>query len=463
MVGGSGRDLRLGLLRRMQAMSQAAPAPAPPALTNSNAAPGRRRADSEAGAGRGTSVAERRARYRKKKGQRAEHTRRLRDWQSKFEAKLRKRSREASTASQSSAVPAAAPIPPSPQLSSQPGPHQLPTCATLRAVAHDLQRARRVRVCCQQQEKMPPPLQAAWEAMPRALQAAISVVHLHRSSEGWGPYRALETDMLAAVPVTRVSPLWAPSAAAARCTSCGVEFSMLVRKHHCRRCGLVMCHDCTPFRDVSSPPVVSSWWGVLAGEPPDAPQPRKRTGSVESAPAAPSNPRMPAGLLEVLSGASALHALDAVQLDGGPAGDAAASPLRALTEPTQVWSRLCVHCHGMLRGVVVPHPQVQLSVGDTYHRLHPRRVQTVLTSRDAAQARALKALAGTPPPTHLTTSSPLQLARPGGPAQGRVGGTRWALQTPVLRARRLKWVSGSKRWRRGCPMKCSTGWRWGCQ
>ena len=27
---------------------------------------------------------------------------------------------------------------------------------------------------------------------------------------------------------------------------CGVEFSLLVRKHHCRECGGIYCEDCAP-------------------------------------------------------------------------------------------------------------------------------------------------------------------------------------------------------------------------
>lgn len=29
------------------------------------------------------------------------------------------------------------------------------------------------------------------------------------------------------------------------CTDCGVAFSWSVRKHHCRVCGKVFCHQCT--------------------------------------------------------------------------------------------------------------------------------------------------------------------------------------------------------------------------
>jgi len=42
---------------------------------------------------------------------------------------------------------------------------------------------------------------------------------------------------------------WAPDSHARSCAMCGTGFSFLLRKHHCRGCGLVMCDDCCPFRD----------------------------------------------------------------------------------------------------------------------------------------------------------------------------------------------------------------------
>eukprot|EP01138_Halocafeteria_seosinensis_P004872 gb/GECG01004982.1/.p1 GENE.gb/GECG01004982.1/~~gb/GECG01004982.1/.p1 ORF type:complete len:964 (+),score=151.42 gb/GECG01004982.1/:1-2892(+) len=42
------------------------------------------------------------------------------------------------------------------------------------------------------------------------------------------------------------SPLWYATKNVRECHSCGTGFSLLVRKHHCRTCGLVMCSDCVP-------------------------------------------------------------------------------------------------------------------------------------------------------------------------------------------------------------------------
>mmetsp|Transcript_25006 Transcript_25006/g.34812 ORF Transcript_25006/g.34812 Transcript_25006/m.34812 type:complete len:625 (-) Transcript_25006:99-1973(-) len=43
----------------------------------------------------------------------------------------------------------------------------------------------------------------------------------------------------------RVPPTWISDSIVARCKGCKKEFSILVRKHHCRGCGQVMCHSCT--------------------------------------------------------------------------------------------------------------------------------------------------------------------------------------------------------------------------
>lgn len=50
----------------------------------------------------------------------------------------------------------------------------------------------------------------------------------------------------------RSSPLWYNARKAKECHSCGTGFSLLVRKHHCRACGLVMCSDCVPRSTVVS-------------------------------------------------------------------------------------------------------------------------------------------------------------------------------------------------------------------
>ena len=42
-----------------------------------------------------------------------------------------------------------------------------------------------------------------------------------------------------------IAPVWAPDAHATCCTVCHAEFSLWKRKHHCRNCGILCCHDCS--------------------------------------------------------------------------------------------------------------------------------------------------------------------------------------------------------------------------
>lgn len=45
------------------------------------------------------------------------------------------------------------------------------------------------------------------------------------------------------------SPVWVPDSSAAKCMHCHrSEFSMLNRRHHCRKCGKVVCNDCSSKR-----------------------------------------------------------------------------------------------------------------------------------------------------------------------------------------------------------------------
>ncbi len=39
--------------------------------------------------------------------------------------------------------------------------------------------------------------------------------------------------------------IWAEDATVSRCTKCRVEFSVRIPKHHCRKCGLIFCQDCS--------------------------------------------------------------------------------------------------------------------------------------------------------------------------------------------------------------------------
>ena len=43
-------------------------------------------------------------------------------------------------------------------------------------------------------------------------------------------------------------PRWEPDAGVSKCPICGTNFSFWYRKHHCRKCGRVVCANCSPHR-----------------------------------------------------------------------------------------------------------------------------------------------------------------------------------------------------------------------
>ncbi|KAF1944972.1 hypothetical protein EJ02DRAFT_73550 [Clathrospora elynae] len=45
-----------------------------------------------------------------------------------------------------------------------------------------------------------------------------------------------------------VLPAWQPDGEVAQCPVCGRHFTFLFRKHHCRKCGRVVCASCSPHR-----------------------------------------------------------------------------------------------------------------------------------------------------------------------------------------------------------------------
>lgn len=45
-----------------------------------------------------------------------------------------------------------------------------------------------------------------------------------------------------------VVPRWQPDSEVSECPICHRQFSLLFRRHHCRKCGRVVCNDCSPHR-----------------------------------------------------------------------------------------------------------------------------------------------------------------------------------------------------------------------
>ena len=58
-----------------------------------------------------------------------------------------------------------------------------------------------------------------------------------------------------AVIATAAPPVWVPDEETPSCTRCDVEFWVFVRRHHCRLCGRVFCHDCSDH----STPIPGAW------------------------------------------------------------------------------------------------------------------------------------------------------------------------------------------------------------
>eukprot|EP00485_Elphidium_margaritaceum_P004056 CAMPEP_0202689540 /NCGR_PEP_ID=MMETSP1385-20130828/4767_1 /ASSEMBLY_ACC=CAM_ASM_000861 /TAXON_ID=933848 /ORGANISM="Elphidium margaritaceum" /LENGTH=217 /DNA_ID=CAMNT_0049344681 /DNA_START=30 /DNA_END=683 /DNA_ORIENTATION=+ len=62
--------------------------------------------------------------------------------------------------------------------------------------------------------------------------------------------KVLETPSSISQPnkINRGDAQWMRDKEANQCKECGVEFSITVRKHHCRACGLISCDKCSPNR-----------------------------------------------------------------------------------------------------------------------------------------------------------------------------------------------------------------------
>lgn len=63
-------------------------------------------------------------------------------------------------------------------------------------------------------------------------------------------------------------PVWEPDHATNSCRRCDKHFSLLNRRHHCRRCGLVVCAACSPHTDQLDPRQVAVEPGSVADDSP---------------------------------------------------------------------------------------------------------------------------------------------------------------------------------------------------
>ena len=46
----------------------------------------------------------------------------------------------------------------------------------------------------------------------------------------------------------RSAPVWVPDTSSSTCQECRVKFSFVVRKHHCRACGRLLCGRCSQYQ-----------------------------------------------------------------------------------------------------------------------------------------------------------------------------------------------------------------------
>lgn len=53
-------------------------------------------------------------------------------------------------------------------------------------------------------------------------------------------------------------PVWVPDSMSKECMVCSVKFTAFIRKHHCRRCGRVVCTTCSPHRMAPNPQAKTS-------------------------------------------------------------------------------------------------------------------------------------------------------------------------------------------------------------
>jgi len=66
---------------------------------------------------------------------------------------------------------------------------------------------------------------------------------------------------------------WVPDEAVTRCYSCSCEFSSIIPKHHCRKCGQIFCHSCSRYKglirreeSVTRPPNTSIFSLIVSDE-----------------------------------------------------------------------------------------------------------------------------------------------------------------------------------------------------
>lgn len=55
-------------------------------------------------------------------------------------------------------------------------------------------------------------------------------------------------DGVHSTPRVCVAPIWRPDDQSGLCSRCNAQFSLLLRRHHCRNCGNIVCDNCSKDR-----------------------------------------------------------------------------------------------------------------------------------------------------------------------------------------------------------------------
>lgn len=71
-----------------------------------------------------------------------------------------------------------------------------------------------------------------------------------RNLGGMNPFRHYSSDLRSPVSTTQeaILPRWQPDSEVTECPICSRQFTFWFRKHHCRKCGRVVCASCSPHR-----------------------------------------------------------------------------------------------------------------------------------------------------------------------------------------------------------------------
>ncbi|KAI8971059.1 hypothetical protein BDB01DRAFT_812594 [Pilobolus umbonatus] len=74
------------------------------------------------------------------------------------------------------------------------------------------------------------------------------------SETDWSIQRLDTTDLFEHQPETAsVKRVWEPNLNAKACRVCDKKFSLIIRRHHCRRCGILVCDKCSSYRTYLNP------------------------------------------------------------------------------------------------------------------------------------------------------------------------------------------------------------------